>query len=117
MYCRKCGTQNDDNASKCIQCAEVLQHVFPSNSAPIVIPNYLAQSILVTVLCCLPFGIPAIVYAAQVNAKIQSGDIQGARDASSKAKMWSWISFALGLAGTIAYGVFYAIVIFASALS
>ena len=30
------------------------------------IPNYLWQSIVVTILCCWPFGIPAIVYAAKV---------------------------------------------------
>jgi len=61
------------------------------------IPNYLVQSILVTLCCCLPGGIVAIVYAAQVNSKLGAGDIAGAQDASGKAKMWCWISFGVGL--------------------
>lgn len=72
------------------------------------IPNHLAFAIIVTLVCCLPFGIPAIVYAAQVNGKIRTGDIQGALAASDKAKMWAWLSFWFGLAVTIAYAVFYA---------
>jgi hypothetical protein len=104
MYCRKCGTQNEENNYKCIHCGEVLQQITATN-APLKIPNYLAQSILVTLLCCLPFGIPAIVYSAQVNGKIQAGDIQGAIDSSNKAKMWSWISFGVGLVGGIIYGI------------
>jgi hypothetical protein len=108
MYCRKCGTQNEENNYKCIRCGEVLQQVATPN-APIRIPNYLVQSILVTLLCCLPFGIPAIVYSAQVNGKIQSGDIQGAIDSSNKAKMWGWISFGVGLVGVVIYGIIMAI--------
>ena len=61
------------------------------------IPNYLVQAILVTIFCCLPFGIVAIVFAAQVNGKLQAGDIAGAQDSSAKAKMWCWISLGLGL--------------------
>jgi hypothetical protein len=54
-------------------------------------------AILTTVLCCLPAGIPAIVYAASVNGKLQAGDFAGAKTASDNAKMWCWISFGLGL--------------------
>jgi hypothetical protein len=65
-------------------------------------PNYLVQSILVTVCCCLPFGIPAIVFAGQVNSKMAAGDYEGAAQASKKAKMWCWIALASGLvAGVI----------------
>src|SRR5438046_3002438 len=39
------------------------------------IPNYLIQAILCTILCCPPFGIPAIVFAAQVNGRVARGDI------------------------------------------
>ncbi|MFZ0731987.1 MAG: CD225/dispanin family protein [Candidatus Sulfotelmatobacter sp.] len=62
------------------------------------VQNYLVFAILATVLCCLPAGIPAIVYAAQVNGKLQAGDFAGAQEASRNAKMWCWISFGLGLA-------------------
>ncbi|HUE13047.1 MAG TPA: CD225/dispanin family protein [Planctomycetaceae bacterium] len=67
------------------------------------IPNYLAFSILSTLFCCLPLGIPAIVYARQVNGLAAAGNVQGARDASAKAKMWCWISFGLGLAFALIY--------------
>jgi hypothetical protein len=62
------------------------------------IPNYLVQSILVTLCCCLPGGIAAIVFAAQVNSKQAVGDIAGALESSRKAKKWCWISFGVGLA-------------------
>lgn len=104
MYCRKCGSQNDDNAYKCVSCGEILQHAGGAGGTPPQrIPNYLAQSILVTLFCCLPLGIPAIVFSAQVNGKIQAGDIQGALESSRKAKMWGWWSFGIGLVGAILY--------------
>lgn len=65
------------------------------------IPNYLVQAILCTVCCCLPAGIAAIVYAAQVNSKQAAGDYVGAQAASKNAKMWCWISFGVGLPLTI----------------
>jgi interferon-induced transmembrane protein len=61
------------------------------------IPNHLTEAILVTICCCVPFGIVAIVYAAQVNGKLQAGDVAGAQDSADKAKMWCWIGFGLGL--------------------
>jgi hypothetical protein len=61
------------------------------------IPNYLAQAILVTLCCCIPFGVVAIVYAAQVNSKLQVGDVAGAEAASKQAKMFCWLGFGLGL--------------------
>lgn len=62
-------------------------------------PNYLVQSILVTLCCCLPFGIAAIVFAAQVNSKHAAGDVTGAQEASRKAKMFCWISLIAGIIG------------------
>ena len=107
MYCKKCGALNDDNAYQCVKCSEPLQPgAVASGPPPQKIPNYLVQSILVTLLCCLPCGIAAIVYAAQVNGKIQAGDYQGALDSSKKAKMWCWISFGIGLAGGVIYLAF-----------
>lgn len=65
------------------------------------VPNYLVQSIIVTLCCCLPLGVVAIIFAAQVNTKLAAGDIAGAQEASSKAKMFCWISFGLGIAAII----------------
>lgn len=61
------------------------------------IPTYLPHAIIVTLCCCLPLGIPAIVYAAQVGSKLAAGDIVGARAASDNARKWFWIAFAVGL--------------------
>ena len=97
MFCTQCGTENMSGAQVCASCGNAMP-LFPEK-----VPNYLTQAILVTICCCVPFGIPAIVYAAQVNSKLAAGDVAGARESSSKAKMWSWIAFGLGLAGGLAY--------------
>src|SRR5258708_34309040 len=97
MFCRKCGATNDDNAYKCVQCGEVLQQVPAGGPSPANVPNYLVQSILVTLFCCLPFGVVGIVFATQVNSKLAQGDFAGALNASKQAKMGSWISFAMVL--------------------
>lgn len=55
-------------------------------------PNYLWQSIVVTILCCWPFGIPAIVYAAKVDGLRARGDIAGAMAAAASAKTWCMVS-------------------------
>jgi hypothetical protein len=61
------------------------------------VSNYLVPAILSTICCCLPFGIVAIVFAAQVNAKLQAGDVQGAKQSSEKAKMWCWLALLCSL--------------------
>ena len=55
--------------------------------------NYLAFAIITTLLCCWPFGVVAIVYAASVNSKWAQGDSRGAYAAAANAKMWCWLSF------------------------
>ncbi|MEO8378802.1 MAG: CD225/dispanin family protein [Acidobacteriota bacterium] len=69
------------------------------------IPNYLVQSILVTLCCCLPLGVVAIIYAAQVNSKLSVGDLPGAMASSRSARMWCWIGFAGGALVSIVYAV------------
>jgi hypothetical protein len=80
------------------------------------ISNYLIPSILCTVFCCLPTGIAAIVFAAQVNNRLRAGDLAGAVGSSNKAKLWCWVSFGLGLAINLALAIFY-MVMMAGALS
>ena len=65
------------------------------------IPTYLWQSIVVTICCCLPFGVVAIVYASKVAALEQSGDIAGAAAASESAKKWCHVSFLIGVLFTV----------------
>ena len=81
----------------------------PPNTAPANIPNYLVFSILTTIFCCLPAGVVSIVYAAQVNGKIQAGDIAGAMEASKNAKLWAMISAGVGVAIIVLYIIFIVI--------
>ena len=67
--------------------------------------SYLAQSILVTVFCCMPLGIVGIVNAANVESRFYAGDIEGAKRASREAKKWSDIGLWIGIVGIILYFV------------
>jgi hypothetical protein len=112
MFCTQCGASNPDNALTCAQCGRSLQPGAVTTPLPVTgvvippgttVPNYLVFAILTTVFCCLPTGIPAIVYAAQVNGKLQAGDLAGAQLASKNAKTWCWVSFGVGLGVTLLY--------------
>lgn len=112
MFCRKCGTENADGSPSCISCGEPLVNPFQASNAPLSggmagekPKNYLIQSILVTLCCCLPVGIVSIVYAAQVDSKWNGGDYQGAMVASQKANTWSWAAFGLGLVVNVIAGI------------
>ena len=96
MYCRKCGALNDDNAFRCTRCGEITAVVAPTK-----VESHMIFAVLTTLFCCIPFGIAAIVYAAQVSAKAQAGDVAGAELASQKAKMWCWWAFGVGLAANV----------------
>jgi ribosomal protein L40E len=101
-FCNKCGERNEKNAAACKNCGgsflppppKIMQST-PVNKEPIA--NYLIQNIIATVLCCVPLGIAGIIYAAQVNSKLASGDRLGALDAADKAKKYFWWSFWIGL--------------------
>jgi peptidoglycan biosynthesis protein MviN/MurJ (putative lipid II flippase) len=65
--------------------------------------NWLVESILVTLFCCLPFGIAGIVYASQVSSKFAAGDQAGALQASKDAAKWTKIGFFVGLGIMVLY--------------
>jgi hypothetical protein len=130
VNCPNCGTSNLDNASICVNCGRAMagggsytppppppqqqasytppppRFDTPGQPPGMPPPNYLWQSIVVTLCCCLPLGIVAIIFAAQVNDKFRRGDIQGAMQASKQAKMWMLIAFGLGLLVILIYGIF-----------
>ena len=78
----------------------------PSAPPTYQIPTYLAQSILVTLCCCLPVGIPAIVYASRIDNLMRMGQYTEAQECSRKAKMWCWISFGIGIPANIIVFIF-----------
>ncbi len=72
--------------------------------------NWLAESILVTIFCCLPFGIVGIINAANVNTRWAVGDYDGAQRASEEAARWTKIGFYVSLALWAAYILFYVLI-------
>lgn len=66
-------------------------------------PNYLAWSIVITILCCLLPGIVAIIYSASVSSKYYAGNIEGAKKASRNAQIWCIISVVLGIVWSTLY--------------
>lgn len=65
--------------------------------------TYLVWSILATILCCLPLGIPAIVFSTQVERLWRQGDEAEARRKSEQAKIWCLIAAGAGLVFSIIY--------------
>lgn len=60
--------------------------------------NWLVESILVTLFCCLPFGIVGIINAAQVSARYAAQQYDEAERLSKEAGKWTKIGFWVGLA-------------------
>lgn len=86
-----------------------------SSGTPTTVPNYLIPAII-SIFCCWPLAIVAIIFAAQVNGKVAAGDIQGAMDASRKAKLFSYISIGLGLGLGLIYVILMALGVGLSAI-
>lgn len=68
--------------------------------------SWLVESILVTLFCCMPFGIAGIVNAARVESRFSAGDIEGAQRSSDEAGKWTKIGFWVALVGIVLYGMF-----------
>jgi hypothetical protein len=82
----------------------------PENQTPSPPPEYqkppktwLVESILVTLFCCLPFGIVGIVNAAKVESRFHAGQIAESEHASREAGKWTKIGFWIGIACIVIY--------------
>lgn len=69
--------------------------------------TWLAESILVTIFCCLPFGIVGIVHASKVSSLFASGDVEAAETASKNAGKWTQWGFFTGIVLIVLYLIFY----------
>jgi hypothetical protein len=88
-----------------------------TQSTPSVPPkSWMVESILVTLFCCLPFGIAGIVNASKVESKFYAGDIAGAKRASDEAGKWTKVSFFIGIGGIVLYAILMAVGVAASAM-
>lgn len=72
--------------------------------------TWLAESILATLFCCLPFGIVGIIKASKVSSEYYRGNYAGAENASREAGKWTKISFFVGLGISLCYILFYVLV-------
>lgn len=77
----------------------------PAGQAP---NNYLVWSILVTLFCCLPFGIVAIVKSSQVNGLWAQGRYAEAQASAESAKKWVIWSAVIGIVVGVIYGILMA---------
>jgi hypothetical protein len=68
------------------------------------VPNYMVPAII-SIFCCWPLAIPAIIFAAKVNGQVAAGDMAGAQDSSKKAKMFAFIGIGIGVALWLIYGI------------
>ncbi len=73
--------------------------------------TWFVESILVTIFCCLPFGIAGIVNASKVETRHRLGDYAGAKRSSEEAGKWTKIGFWIAVAGFVIYLAFLAVAI------
>ena len=67
---------------------------------------YLVLSIISTVCCCLPFGIVGIVFSVKINSALNAGNYEEAAQNAKMAKIWTIVSFVVGLVVGILYFMF-----------
>ena len=71
--------------------------------------NWLVESILVTILCCLPLGIVGIINATKVESLWNSGQRDAALKASQEAGKWVKIAF---FSGIVVIGLYLLLMVF-----
>lgn len=76
-------------------------------AAPISGTGYVIWTILATLFCCMPFGIPGIVFALQIDRFVAQGNIAAAQSAAKKAKTWAIVAMAAGVLLYIFLGIVY----------
>jgi len=81
---------------------------FTQNKPP---KTWLVESILVTLFCCLPFGIAGIIYASRVESKFYASDLQGSIQASNDAGKWTKIGFWIGIGFGVLAIIYYIVLI------
>ena len=74
----------------------------PPGQAP---NNHLVWSILVTLFCCLPFGIVAIVKSSQVNGLWAQGRYAEAQASADSARKWVIWGAVIGVVAGIIYAI------------
>ena len=120
VNCPECDTTISSKAISCPHCGvpiaqeptqepaqQPAQQAPPVNKPnPVTDPppkTWLVESILATILCCIPFGIVAIVYATRVESNWYVGNKELALSSSKSAKSWTLVSVFIGLGISLIY--------------
>lgn len=78
----------------------------PSAGGSAVVPNYMVPAI-VSIFCCWPLAIPAIIFATRVNSSLAAGNTAAAEEASAQAKKFMKLAFIVGSVGWVLIIIFY----------
>ena len=103
MFCPKCGTQNDDNAFKCVRCGEELHPIATPIPVRTVTCSKAIWSLVLGILSITCFwifaGIPAIILGiiAKKEIKLNPSRLSGMGLATA--------GFVLGIIGTIIFPI------------
>ena len=116
-FCNACGVKTKDNQVVCLKCGVSLGSSGPRQTTRSArqtagyghVNNHMVKAILVTILCCMPLGIVAIIKSSEVNGKLAAGDIEGAQLSAAEADKWA----NYGLIGCVIFAVLYIILIVA----
>lgn len=123
--CPSCGADEPTGTGYCSYCGRRLPKPLPEPSpenadgspyrqpsrAPAYPPgrpqikNWLIESVLVTILCCMPLGIGGIINASSVDRLASYGDFEGARKAASRAKNFVLAAVVFGILSTLIYAI------------
>src|SRR5258708_30563765 len=67
----------------------------PAGGGSATVPNYMVPAI-VSIFCCWPLAIPAIIFATRVNGSLAAGNMAAAHEASAQAKKFMKLAFIIG---------------------
>jgi hypothetical protein len=123
INCPECQAQISDAATSCPHCGCPVQKAPASNPSPVyksaptqtakpapVCPDtHMTKAILITLFCCLPFGIAAIVNASEVSSAYMSGNYNLALMKSQNADKWCTWGLVSGAIWVALYILMYVI--------
>lgn len=104
MRCPECGADNQSEVTNiCDRCGAKLKDLQPQTrmegTKPAKFESYFIHSIILLACCCMPFGIVALIYAADAKSKFETGRYREAEEKAAKAKLWCIIGLVGGIIG------------------
>lgn len=74
--------------------------------------DYMVESVLVTVFCCLLSGLVALVYSYETRAALGRGDVAQAYAASKKAQSLVLFSLLFGLFASVSWVIYVLVALY-----